>query len=70
MLEAPIPQYSAKDPAHRRLAALGAKAASKVAEYTKSGDLPPSLARRRAAARQLAAQELAEIDEIVGKLLA
>ena len=70
VLEAPIPQYSGKDPAHRRLAALGVKAASKVADYTKSSDLPSSLARRRAAARQLAAQELAEIDEIVDKLFA
>jgi len=69
VLEIPIPQYNRKNATHRRLAEIGANAATKVDDYAKTEGFQGSLAKMRARVRELLAQELKEIDEIVEKIL-
>lgn len=68
VLELPIPMFDAAIGTHRELADLGAAAAAKVAAAN-LGQMPGTLAKRRAAARTVAGGELGRIDAIVQRLL-
>jgi len=70
VLELPIPRFDRKDPIHARLAALGDTASDVVESSLKVGGISGTLATRRRLARDAAAAQLKEIDELVRKLLA
>jgi hypothetical protein len=69
VLEAPIPLFDAAKPAHAELARLGAAARAEVGQLVSRGDLPESLARRRALVRKSAAATFDLIDKAVRKLI-
>lgn len=69
VLELPIPMFNPKTPAHRRLAALGADAASRATDVVAASALPRSLGRQRAIVRESLAGILASIGEEVRGIL-
>ncbi|MCA9643426.1 MAG: hypothetical protein KC492_22155, partial [Myxococcales bacterium] len=69
VLDLPIPIYDSKNPAHRAIAALGAKARDASSAHAASSSLPPSLGRARGALRDALASVLADIDGAAGGLL-
>lgn len=66
VLELPIPLFSKKDPAHVKLAALGADATKLASQFVREG---ASLARNRGAMRESLSGALSEVDEIVREIL-
>ncbi|MBI5709758.1 MAG: SAM-dependent DNA methyltransferase [Candidatus Eisenbacteria bacterium] len=69
VLEAPIPFFESSKPAHAKLARLGAEARAQAAKVVAAGELPASLARRRALVRQATKATVERIDEAVKALL-
>lgn len=71
VLELPIPQFDEKNQIHRRLAELGKECSTKVEKWLASGGAGKiqSIGRLRSIVRQMLSEELAEIDELVKKIL-
>jgi hypothetical protein len=69
VLEAPIPFFESSKAEHSKIAQLGAEARAEAARVVARGDLPPSLARRRAVLRRAARATVERIDEAVRTLL-
>ncbi|MEN9978755.1 MAG: N-6 DNA methylase [candidate division WOR-3 bacterium] len=70
-LEFPIPKFDERNPIHLRLSELGEKCTEKVRQWLDQGGAKgiKDIGRLRALVRQLLAPELAEIDQLVQKLL-
>jgi len=71
VLELPIPQFDEKNKMHQRLAKLGEECSAKVEKWLMSGGAGniKSIGKLRSMVRQTLSQELAEIDELVKKIL-
>ena len=71
VLELPIPQFDEKNKVHQRLAKLGEECTTKVEQWLASGGAGniKSIGKLRSMVRQMLSQELAEIDELVKKIL-
>jgi len=71
VLELPIPQFDEKNKGHQRLAELGEECSAKVEKWLASGGAGKiqSIGRLRSIVRQMLNEELAEIDELVKKIL-
>lgn len=69
VLDLPFPAYNPEKAKVRDLVRLGLKAQEEAKALVKSGELPASLARRRAAVRQHVKNLLEEIDTIVQTLI-
>ena len=71
VLELPIPQFDGKNKGHQRLAELGEECTNKVEKWLTSGGAGnvKSIGRLRSMVRQMLSKELAEIDELVKKIL-
>jgi hypothetical protein len=71
VLELPIPQFDGKNKGHQLLAELGKECTSKVEKWLASGGAGniQSIGKLRSMVRQTLSQELAEIDELVKKIL-
>lgn len=69
VLEVPIPFFESSKSAHTKLAHFGAEARAQAAKFVAAGELPASLARRRALARQATKATVEQIDEAVKALL-
>ncbi|HEV2202429.1 MAG TPA: N-6 DNA methylase [Bryobacteraceae bacterium] len=69
LLDLPIPRFKPEDSRHVALARLGRQARERIGTLLKGSKLPTSLARQRGWAREQVKNELAEIDQIVKKLL-
>jgi hypothetical protein len=69
VLEAPIPFFDPNKSAHSKLARLGAEARAEAARVVGCGNLPQSLARRRAFIREATLKTVGQIDESVRALL-
>ncbi len=71
VLELPIPQFDENNQDHMKLAKLGEKCAAKVEKWLASGGAKKitSIGKLRSMVRQMLSQELAEIDELVKKIL-
>jgi len=71
VLELPIPQFDEKNQIHQRLAELGEECANKVEKWLASGGAGKikSIGKLRSIVRQALKEELAEIDELVKKIL-
>lgn len=69
VLELPIPMFDSHRPEHAKLARLGAEARAEAAIAVSRGELPPSLARRRALVRQAVLPIVERIDVAVRGLI-
>jgi len=71
ILELPIPQFDEKNQAHVKLAKLGEECTAKVEKWLASGGAGnvKSIGKLRSMVRQMLSKELAEIDELVKKIL-
>jgi SAM-dependent methyltransferase len=71
VLELPIPQFDGKNKGHQRLAELGEECTNKVEKWLTSGGAGKinSIGKLRSMVRLMLSQELAEIDELVKKIL-
>jgi SAM-dependent methyltransferase len=71
ILELPIPQFDEKNKVHVKLAKLGEECGTKVEKWLASGGMGnvKSIGRLRSMVRQMLSKELAEIDELVKKIL-
>ena len=71
VLELPIPQFDPGDAVHRRLAELGKECTQKVAEWLESGGPGKirSIGRLRSMVREMLAEELEEINGLVGEMM-
>jgi len=71
VLEFPIPQFDSSDPGHLRLAELGEESTQNVQGWLASGGPGKvrAIGRLRAMVRQMLAQQLKEIDELVEPML-
>jgi hypothetical protein len=71
VLELPIPQFDEKNKIHQRLAKLGEECSAKVEQWLVSGGAGniKSIGKLRSMVRQMLKEELAEIDELVKKIL-
>ena len=68
-LEIPIPRFDSTDPIHGAIGSLACDASELVSAAAKFGAFEGSLAKRRAAAREVAALPLAKLHKLVKKLL-
>ncbi len=71
VLELPIPQFDAKNPAHGGLAELGRQCGIKVERWLGSGSTGniKSIGRLRGMVREMLKDELREIDTVVKEIL-
>lgn len=71
VLELPLPQFDAKNPAHRRLAEVGKECSEQVAQWIASGGAGKikSIGKLRSLVRRMLHHELAEIDALVKETL-